>query len=156
MNSRVLPLADGPGGYGNSIDPAGKVGQEGCKRDKGDLAGVLHTNFYIEGRVSLYKLSNVDKLDPSIMKKVMSQENDKDTPIKSPVLQEVTISVIGFDDNGIEKVSFLSRMPEVIGHFINALESPCVRDGDQSSLTVPIGFILGNIEREVIVMDHVV
>lgn len=155
-NIRLLPLANGPGGNGNSIDPAGEVGQEGCKRDKGNLAGVLYANFDIEGRVSLYKFSNIHKLDPLIMKKVMCQENDKDTPVKSPVLQETTISVIGFDDNGIEEVSLLSRMPEVIGHFISAFESPCVWNGDQASMTVPIGFVLGNIEREMIVMDHVV
>ena len=158
VGRKILPsflLTNSPRSDRYSIDPAREVGQESGKRDKGNLAGVLQPHFDIKRRISLYKLTYIQKLDPPAMKKVVCHENHEDPTIECSVLQEVTMAIIGFDDNGVQKVPFVARVPEVICDFIYSFEGLGVRNGDPPPVIVPVRLLFGNVERKMVVMHYV-
>lgn len=147
--------ADGPRCDWNSIDPPRKIGQESRERDQCDFSGISEKDLDIKGGVSFDEASNVQKFDSMIVKEVMCQEDHENPPIKSSMFQKVTPAIIGLDHNGVEEVSFVSRVPEVICDFVYPFESVCVRNSDQTPLAVAVRFVFGNVDRKMIVVDDV-
>lgn len=71
------------------------------------------------------------------------------------MMDKVSVFIVGFDDNSIQKSWFMPGVPESEGDLIGVFENCIAGDGNDPAIGIPVWFCLGDINEKILIVDDV-